>query len=764
MKNLFTAVLILFCCVPIFAQNDNPFILRGNVTDSLDLPIENAKVTIISDAGKNAFCKSDKSGNFACETDFEGKFLLTVEAEGFSILRQNFTNKQEFILNNVFTLLPATIQEEIIVTANRIETRLSETPASVVTLSKTELDTTAAPTIDDALKQVPGFSLFRRSGSRTANPTAQGVSLRGTGASGAGRSLVLFDGVPLNDVFGGWTQWSRIPPVAVERIEVLRGGASSLYGNDSLSGTINIIPRGVREKYAFSAEVYAGTQKTFSASTFFGFAKNDWTADFVWANFQTEGYVDIEKSVRGSADIASGSRNSNFSGKIGRNLGETANVFFKTTYFGEARSNGTDLQKNRTHIRQFIVGGDWELSDLTSRISDLFSNSKFNWRVFGGTQVFDQTFSAVGDDRNGENLVRLQRVPAQNFGFSGNFSTVVGANQTLSVGFDGNEVRGASDETGFFGGRATSKLGAGGKERTYGFFVQDFARIGSRIVLIGSLRYDDWKNFDALSSVRTLSTNVVNTTEFPARRENSLSPQVSFLYQITDNFSFHALASRSFRAPTLNELYRGFRVGDVVTNPNENLRAEKASNFETGASFGKNDFYLRGNFFYTEISDPIANVTLSVSNLIIRQRQNIGKTRNTGVEIEAEKRWREFNFSAGYLFTNSVVKEFSANQNLEGLKVPQVASNQFTFQTRYAKSGWSLALQGRAIGEQFDDDLNLFRLEPFFQLDVFAAKKFEKLQIFVGIENIFNSRYSTGKTPIRTLSSPINGRIGIRWN
>ena len=766
MKNLFTAVLILFCCAQIFAQQEDSPILSGNVADTQGSPIKNAEIKIISELGENALCRTDKDGKFACDADVKGKFLLTIEAEGFSILRQTFQNKQEFILNNVFSLSPASIQEEVVVTANRIETRLGETPASIVTLSETELRTTAAPTIDDALRQVPGFSLFRRQGSRTANPTTQGVSLRGTGASGAGRSLVLFDNIPLNDIFGGWTQWSRIPPIAVQRIEVLRGGASSLYGNDSLSGTINIIPREVREKYAFSAEIYAGTQKTFSASTFFGLAKNGWTADFVAANFQTEGYVDIEKNVRGSADIPSGSRNSNFSGKIGKNFGESSDVFFKTTYFGEARSNGTDLQKNRTHIRQFVAGGDWELSDYTSRISDLFSNSKFNWRIFGGTQVFDQTFSAVSDDRNSENLVRLQRVPAQNFGFSGNFSAVAGANQTFLIGFDGREVRGASDETGFFGGRATSKLGAGGKERTYGVFVQDFVRIGSRIVLIGSLRYDDWNNFDASSSLRTLSTNVVSTTDFPDRSENSLSPQVSFLYQFADNFSFHALASKSFRAPTLNELYRGFRVGDVVTNPNENLRAERASNFETGASFGKNNFYLRGNFFYTEISDPIANVTQSVSNLIIRQRQNIGKTKNTGVEIEAEKNWRNFNFSAGYLFTDSRVTEFAANRNLEGLRVPQVAKNQFTFQSRYFnKNGWSVALQGRAIGEQFDDDLNLFRLEPFFQLDVFAAKKFQgNLQVFVGIENIFNSRYSTGRTPIRTVSSPTNLRIGIRWN
>ena len=107
--------------------------------------------------------------------------------------------------------------ETITVTATRTETRIGDTPASVVVLSREALQTTAAATTDDALRQVPGFTLFRRSGSRTANPTTQGVSLRGIGASGASRALVIDDGIPLNDPFGGWIYWGRVPRSAIER-------------------------------------------------------------------------------------------------------------------------------------------------------------------------------------------------------------------------------------------------------------------------------------------------------------------------------------------------------------------------------------------------------------------------------------------------------------------------------------------------------------------------------------------------------------------
>src|SRR5713226_10440077 len=122
-------------------------------------------------------------------------------------------------------------QDTITVTATRTPMRLSDTAASVVVMSRETIAASAAPTVDDALRQVPGFALFRRSGSRTANPTSQGVSLRGLGASGASRAIVLADGVPLNDPFGGWVYWDRVPHELVTQVEVLRGGASHLYGS-----------------------------------------------------------------------------------------------------------------------------------------------------------------------------------------------------------------------------------------------------------------------------------------------------------------------------------------------------------------------------------------------------------------------------------------------------------------------------------------------------------------------------------------------------
>lgn len=225
------------------------------------------------------------------------------------------------------------------------------------------------------------------------------------------------------------------------------------------------------------------------------------------------------------------------------------------------------------------------------------------------------------------------------------------------------------------------------------------------------------------------------------------------------------MASRSFRAPTLNELYRDFRVGNVLTLANENLKAEKATGVESGISYNRKSTYFRGTFFLTEVEQPVASVTLSnTPSLITRQRRNVGRTRSVGIELEAETEISGLRLSAGYLLADSRLTYYPADPALVGRVVPQVARHQLTFQALYPLKNWTFSLQGRASGKQFDDDQNLFRLEPYLQLDAFVSRKLgENVSLFTGIENLLDSRYSIGKTPVRTVNSPLNLRLGVRW-
>ena len=116
------------------------------------------------------------------------------------------------------------------------ETLEAESSGYVTAVDAEALDSRPGVNIDDRLRDIPGFSLFRRSSSLVAHPTTQGVSLRGIGSSAAGRTLVLYDGFPANDPFGGWVYWSRMNPDAVEVIEVSRGATTSAYGDRAHGG------------------------------------------------------------------------------------------------------------------------------------------------------------------------------------------------------------------------------------------------------------------------------------------------------------------------------------------------------------------------------------------------------------------------------------------------------------------------------------------------------------------------------------------------
>ncbi|HWW60496.1 MAG TPA: Plug domain-containing protein, partial [Thermoanaerobaculia bacterium] len=217
--------------------------------------------------------------------------------------------------------LPAQTTDSITVTATRTETKLADTPASVVVLSGKDLDNAAAPTVDDALRQVAGFTLFRRTGSRVANPTAQGVSLRGVGASGASRALVLDDGIPLNDPFGGWVYWGRVPRAALSRVEVLRGGASDLYGSAAMSGVIQFIRR---EDADVRVDASAGSQET-ATTSFFAAARNVSVAGDL---FTTGGYILVQPSQRGVVDTNADSRHASVDATL-----RTARAFLRASYY-----------------------------------------------------------------------------------------------------------------------------------------------------------------------------------------------------------------------------------------------------------------------------------------------------------------------------------------------------------------------------------------------------------------------------------------------
>jgi outer membrane receptor protein involved in Fe transport len=734
------------------AQTD----ITGIVVDQNNAAIEGARVELKNGTAVAATTVTDPEGRFALAADKTSRTVIEVDAPRFAPALVPINSTTKFPLRIV--LSPQSPSAQVTITATRTITPVNETAASIALLSSEDLQTTAAVTLDDALRRVAGFSLFRRSGSRTANPTSQGVSLRATGASGASRALVLADDIPLNDPFGGWIYWDRVPRESIDDVEVLLGGASHLYGSAALGGVIDITTKRPNTNSLSLAASY-GNETSPNVSLFASGSKNDWSASIAAETFHTDGYVLVSEAERGRIDTLAGVRDLVTNLRVERDFGSSLRFFAAASVFGESRTNGTPLQTNRTHLRQFVFGNSWDSSRLGS----------ISARVYGGTQTYDQNFSAISSDRNSETLTRVQRVPAQVFGAAAQWSKLIGAKHTVVAGFEGREVRGASNELVYVNGKPSSVVGAGGREREAGAYFEGLTRFGSHFFVNAGGRIDHWQNYAALSASRPISAqNPTAVTFFPDRTENAFSPYASLVYRFNERLSATASITRAFRAPTLNELYRSFRVGNVLTLANENLQAERLIGGEAGLRFASNNnkVALRGSLFWNDITRPVANVTLNTTPaLITRQRQNLGRTRSRGVELQSDVNLsRRWNLSGSYLFADATVVDFPASSVLEGLRLPQVPRHQLTIQTRYENpSIVTVGLQARASSSQFDDDLNQFRLDSYFTLDAFVSRRLNRrLEIFGAVENVFDQRYEVGKTPVTTLGPPILVRGGIR--
>src|SRR3984885_14466485 len=301
--------------------------VQGVVRDSSGAAVPGAQVEVHAGSFL-ASTVTDSAGAFAFENVPGAAGTLVVSAKGFQKIEQAWTRAGEQAVVRVqIVLAPAAINQQVQVTAYRAATLVSDVPVSDVQLTREDLQDTPALRLDDDLRQVPGFSLYRRSSSRTANPTTQGVSLRGLGANGASRALVLEDGIPLNDPFGGWVYWDRVPAEAISDVEISQEGGSSLYGSDALGGVVQFVSRPA-EPSGIALDTSYGNQNTPDLSLWAGGQKGKWESSFAGGVFNTDGYILTPEAERGSVDVRAGSRDGTADLMVGGKMGERGGILW----------------------------------------------------------------------------------------------------------------------------------------------------------------------------------------------------------------------------------------------------------------------------------------------------------------------------------------------------------------------------------------------------------------------------------------------------
>jgi len=742
--------------------------IQGVVRDATGAVVPGADVGLTA-GSYSAATATDPSGSFSFDGVPATSGTITVTAKGFVEISQAWAATNGTASLNLI-VQPSPVSQQVVVTAARTATPFNQTPLSVTQLTSTDLLATPALTLDDKLRQVPGFSLFRRSSSRIANPTTLGVSLRGLGSgSGTSRALVLEDGVPLADPFGSWVYWDRMPVEGLSDVEVMQEGASSLYGSSALAGVVQFLSKPATPEFGASAQISYGNQSTPDLSFWTGGQLGKWESTFSGELFHTDGYILVPEPDRGSIDTQAGSQHGTADWMIGRRIGEKKEIFGRGWYMDDTRKNGTPDQRNGIRLVQGALGADLDLGGAGT----------FTLRFYGLAETYQQTFSSVAAERNSEILTDTQAVPAQGVGGSAIWTRHFGNRQQLVAGFDAHEEIGHSNENIFSGvtGSPTRNTFTGGHQLTVGFFGEDLIQLAPTWTLTLSARYDHWRNFDAFLRCDPIAANSCPApfTVYPDRSYDAFDPRAALIHQFGSHVGWSTSVYRAFRAPTLNELYRSFRQGTVTTDANPALREERLTGVETGVDVNTFDqrLEIRGTFFYNQVVNPVSNVPCApptpycvpASTGTTQLRQNLGRTAAPGFQLEGIAKFtRQIQLVAGYQYVDATVLS-GPGLGLAGNWVAQVPHNVITFQGRYTNPRIvNASVQGRMVGMQFDDAKNAFPMDRFFVMDVQAWRGMGRgTEVFAAVENVLNDKYLFALQGLPETGLPITARFGFRY-
>lgn len=662
------------------------------------------------------------------------------------------------------------VLDPVVVTATRSPGVLSEIPASVRILDADELARTPALSLDGALRSVPGFSLFRRSDSLTSHPTAQGVSLRGLGPSGASRTLVLLDGVPVNDPFGGWVAWGKLPRLGVDRVEIVRGGGTA-WGNAALGGVVHILTRPAADSSS-RAQLFGGSHTTASAEALVSRAVGSGSIEVTGRWFNLDGLDVVAPESTGPVDIAASQRHRLISGRAAIPVANNTTVTIAARYFDERRGNGTPLQNNRSRESAGLIAVEHRPEGALGWTALLFAQD----------QEFSSTFSSVNAQRTSEVPASDQfSVPATAWGLAWTGSVDSGPSGVTTLGADFRAVRGETNEdSGYSGGAFTRRRVAGGSQQIGGIFATHSVPVGDSLRIVAGLRGDRWNDSGGFRRETLISSGSIARNDVHADRSGwELSPSAGVSWKTTDSVRFRLSAQRTFRRPTLNELYRPFRVGAFITEANPDLRTEKVNTFEGGFEWGSGPVSFSATAFHHELRDAVANVTLVEGPGSFpefgfipaggagRKRLNLHRVVVRGVELSAGVAVsRSLSMRAEYLLSDARVRDGSPDRSLDGKTLAQVPRHSATFSLNWrGPAGLEVTPRVRVFSRQFEDDGNELPLAGAGVVDLFASFPIGgSTDLYLTVENLWDERVETGKSSagVTSIGTPRMVVLGVR--
>ena len=628
--------------------------------------------------------------------------------------------------------------ETVYVSGARLQRPVGDDAFSNVLLESRDL---ASDRLDASLEQVPGVSLFRRTSSISANPTTQGISMRAIAPSGAGRALVLLDGVPMNDPFGGWVIWTQLPSEDIESAEITRGAGAGPYGAGALTGTILLSETDTDTPYA---NLTAGSLGKYRFGAVDGGDAGDIRYSGSISGERSNGWIPVRPPERGLADNHLWFDGGSASLRAQTFIGDIDTVA-RIGIYDQAQGAGVLNAESRARGFNASLAFDKPLP---------WGDQQWRVQAWATKSALSNTSASVTSNRDVSTPANDQyATPALGYGMSAMWMHPTG-HFRWEAGGDLRVDSGASHELyRFVSGDFTMNRVAGGKEIITGLYAEGAYKTNDWLLTAG-VRADYWATSQGHLVERVRASGAIaNDQDYAGRSGAVPTGRIGLRRDFSDQY-LRAAFYVGFRVPTLNELYRPFRVGNNTTNANAALKPETLSGAEIGWGGKDENFTWNMTGFWNRLHDAITNRTLSSSpSGSVAQRQNIGDVDALGIEGDAAYEIEDVLILRG-AFSITDARVHTDDPDLNGKRPAQAPRATITagvkwhpFDPLYLGThlDWESA--------RFEDDRNTLRLGSAVAVEFDVKWKFSNsLGLTASLGNAFNAKIATAEATDGTIS------------
>ena len=665
---------------------------------------------------------------------------------------------------------PAAAQdgEEVVVRGRGLAPRPGDKAASVVTLDAARVRENASNRLESVLADVAGLQQFRRADSRSANPTSQGISLRGIGGNASSRALLILDGVPQTDPFGGWVPFPAYATDRIGAIRVTRGGGSGYFGPGALAGTVEIDSSGPRDQPALAADLAYGSRHSVDATASALLERGAGFATLSGAYARGDGFIPTVAGQRGPADRPAPYEQFSAAARTVVTIAPSTELQANVSGFTDTRERGTTFTANRS-----------EGADASVR---LVGRGALGWSALAylQTRAFASQFASVdAARRTATQTLDQYNTPATGMGGRIELAPRIGEGRDLRFGADIRRVEGRTQELyTYVAGLPTRRRVAGGAALNWGVFGDGTLTAGALTLTLGG-RVDRWQLTDGrLREVALTNGAALTTSDFADRSGTEWTGRAGAAWTIAPPLTLRTSAYRGWRLPTLNELYRPFRVGTDAVAANALLSPERLTGVDGGVTLVPvGGVSLTGTLFWNRLTDAISNVTAGrgpgtfpgvgfvAAGGTYRVRQNLDAIESTGVELDARWDHGPWFASASWSHVNPHVRATGSAAALDDLRPAQTPRDLVSTALGWRQQDAALSATLRHSAAQFEDDQNSRTLAAATTLDGYAALPLtRRIAIEARAENVFDARVEAGisGTGVVERATPRTLWIGVR--